>query len=440
VGLILLAFYSPWLLLFDGIIIVFFLLQIFVFGYGGYQTRSNETTQRYAIAEWLEEIARCETGIKTNGTPTYLVEKTDNLLVDYVKLRRKHFGVLFRQTAALYIFQAMCSAGVLGFGGYLVINRELTLGQLVASLLIVNQVLPALERLVRNMQSVFELLSALGKIGYVEDLPLERKGGETFPKQHQGARVDIRGLSYAYGDSEPVLRSLDLCLQAGERISLFGPNGSGKTTLAKILCGLHEPASGLVQINGVDIRDLDLSSLRKIVALMSDANEIFPGSIIENITLGRSDISHMDVLWALDIVKFSEELSSLPQGLHTELSSGARNLSRGQAQKLLLARAIVKRPQLLILDEAFTAIEEKTKVEILNHIYSADHPWTIIDISHDADSILRSHKLAILAEGKILESGTPDELIRRVNGQLEQLFPQLIQMLRSSGSSSNRQA
>jgi ATP-binding cassette subfamily B protein len=433
VGLILLAFYSPWLLLFDLIVVAFFLLEIFLFGRGGFETRSRETTQRFLIAEWLEELARCESGIKTNGIPTHLIKHTDNLLVDYVKFRRRHFRVLFSQAAALFFFQAFASAGVLGFGGYLVIHRELTMGQLVASLLIVNMVLPALERLVRNMQNVYELLSALGKIGYVEDLPLERKGGETLPKSSQGARLDIRGLRFSYNESDEVLHGLDLSLNPGERISLFGPNGSGKTTLAEILCGLLEPTGGLVQINGIDVRDIDLASLRKTVALMSDANEIFPGSVLENVSLGREDISHMDILWALDLVKFDDELRSLSNGLQTELNSGGRNLSRGQVQKLLLARSIVKRPQLLILDEAFTAIEERIKLEILDRIYSEELKWTVIDISHDADSVLRSDKIVVLSQGKIVESGTPEELIKRVDGRFEHLFPQLVQILRITG-------
>jgi len=430
VGLTVLAFYSPWLLLFDLIVIIFFLLEVYVFGYGGFRTRSDETTQRFLIAEWLEELARCETGIKTNGIPPYLLKETDNLLVDYVKLRRRQFKVLFRQNASLFFFQATLSSGVLGFGGYLVVHRELTMGQLVASLLIVNMVLPGLERLVRNMQNVYELLSALGKIGYVEDLPLERKGGEVLPRSSQGARVDIRGLHFAYNEGNEVLRGLDLSLQPGERISLFGPNGSGKTTLAEILCGLIEPGGGLVQINGIDVRDLDLSSLRKAVTLMNDTNEIFPVSVLENVTLGRTDVSHLDALWSLDVVGFEEELKYLPKGLQTKLTTGGRNLSRGQVQKLLLARAIVKRPQLLILDEAFTAIEERTKLEILDKIYSPDLHWTIIDISHDADSILRSDRIVLLSQGKIVESGTPDQLIQRVDGRLEHLFPQLVQVLR----------
>lgn len=429
VGMLVLAFYSPWLLAFDAVVISFFLLQVFILGFGGYKTRSAETTQRFAIAEWLEEIARCEVGIKTNGIPSYLLEHTDALLVDYLKLRANHFNVLFRQQTGMYFFHAIASAGVLSIGGYLVVHRELTMGQLVSSLLIINMILPGLERLVRNLQNVYELLSALGKIGYVEDLPLERRGGLDLPYSQAGAEIKIKGLRFSYSEKSPVLSGLDLDIGAGERISLFGHNGSGKTSLAKILCGLVEAQEGLVSINGVDIRDLDLASLRKSVALVSDANEIFPGTIIENLSLGRAEISHTDILWALELVRF-DELDKLADGLSTKLGSAGKNLSRGQVQKLLLARAIVKRPQLIIFDEAFTAIEEKAKLEILDRIYSSEQKWTIIDISHDADSIMRSDRIVLLSQGKIVESGSTEELIKRVDGMLEELFPQLVHLLR----------
>ena len=431
VGLIVLGIYSPWLLVFDLIVIGFFLFEVFVLGFGGYQTRSNETTQRFRLAEWLEELARCESGIKSNGIPAYLLKHADTLLVEYIKRRRTHFNVLFRQAAGLFFFQSLASSGVLLFGGSLVVNRQLTLGQLVASLLIVNMVLPGLERVVRNLQNVYELLSALGKIGHVEDLPMERTGGEKLPKSNQGIRVDIRGLRFAYKEGVDVLNGVDMSVGAGERISLFGPNGSGKTTLAEILCGLCDPASGLVQINGMDVRDLELHSLRQSVALMSDANEIFPGTIVQNVTLGRAEISHADVMWALNLVHFDDELIRFPQGLQTELISGGRNLSRGQIQKLSLARAIVKRPQLLIFDEAFTAIEERTKVLILDRIYDPLLSWTIVDISHDADNILRSDRIIVLAQGRVVEQGKPIDLIKRVDGRLEHLFPQLVRILRS---------
>ncbi|MBX9686139.1 MAG: ATP-binding cassette domain-containing protein [Candidatus Obscuribacterales bacterium] len=429
VGMTLLAIYSPWLLAFDLIVIAFFLLEVFVLGFGGFRTRSEETTQRFLIAEWLEELARCESGIKTNGIPAFLLKHTDNLLVDYVKRRRVHFKVLFRQAAGLYFFQALSSAGVLGIGAFLVVHRQLTMGQLVASLLIVNMVVPGLERLIRNLQNIYELLSALGKIGYVEDLPLERRGGEAIVKSGKGAEVNIKSLRFAYPGGAQVIRGLTMNLTAGERISLFGHNATGKTTLAKILCGLVEPGEGIAQINGVDVRDADLDSLRRTVALVSDNNEIFPGSIIDNISLGRPEITYNDVTWALNMVRF-DEFSHLPHGLQTEVGSAGKSLSRGQIQKLLLARAIVKRPDLLIFDEAFTAIEEKSKLEILDNFYAPEQKWTIIDISHDADSITRSDRIFLIDNGVIVESGTPAELIRLVDGKLEELFPQLVRILR----------
>jgi ATP-binding cassette subfamily B protein len=186
---------------------------------------------------------------------------------------------------------------------------------------------------------------------------------------------------------------------------------------------------GLVEIDGVDVRDVDLQSLRKVVSMVSDNNEIFPGTITENVCMGRPEISHSDLMWALDMVRFTE-LSHFADGLHTQLGTGGKNLSRGQVQKLLLARAIVKRPRLLIFDEAFTAIEESAKLDILERLYAPEQNWTIIDISHDADSILRSDRIVMMDQGTIVESGTPQELIKRVDGRLERLFPQLVHILR----------
>jgi ATP-binding cassette subfamily B protein len=430
VGLLLLAIYSPWLVIFDLLVIGFFLCEVFLLGKRGYETRSNETTQRFIIAEWLEVLARCETELKLHGIPSYILKQTDKLLVDYVKLRRLQFNVLFSQATGLFFFQSIMSAAVLGFGGWLVIDRELTMGQLVASLLIVNIILPALERLVRNLQNIYELLSALGKIGYVEDLPLERIGGVHLLRTG-GVAIRIHNLRFSY-DKGQVLRGLDLSIPAGERVSLFGPNGSGKTTLACILCGLLDPNGGMVQLNGFDIRDVDLLELRNAISMVSDTNSIFHGTLIENITLGRSDINHEDILWALDMVKFEEELESLSDGLQTQLVNGGRNLSRGQIQKLLLARAIVVRPDLLILDEAFTGIEERSKVQILDNIYLPELPWTIIDISHDADTLLRCSQVFVLANGKIVETGSPAELINKSGGEMAALFPQLIALLKGN--------
>ncbi len=219
-------------------------------------------------------------------------------------------------------FRHFAAAGVLGIGGWLVIESQLALGQLVAAQLLVTQMLPAIERLIRHLQTLYELLSALGKIGYLEDLPLERTGGNDCVATGSGASINIQGLHVDYGQKNNVIDGLNLQLSAGERISLMGPNASGKSTLAFVLSGLIEPSSGLVQINGMDVRDIKYDSLRSIVSLVTDANEIFEGTIETNVTFGRNEITHADMLWALKLVDFDEELVGMRDGLKTQLLSG----------------------------------------------------------------------------------------------------------------------
>lgn len=430
IGLTLMALYSPYLLAFVLIVIGFILCEVFLLGFGGYKTRSNETSKRYLVAEWLEELGRCETSIKLNRFPLHILQRTDELVFDYTGARRQHFNVLFRQASGLALFQAFAAAGVLGIGGWLVIERQLALGQLVAAQLLVTQMLPAIERLIRHLQTLYELLSALGKIGYVEDLPLERAEGSDCKVAQGGASLNIQGLKVDYGQKSNVINNMNLQLKPGERISLMGPNASGKSTLAFVLSGLIEPSSGLVQINGMDVRDINYESLRSIVSLVTDSNEIFEGTIETNVTFERSEIKHEDMLWALRMVDFEEELVGMRDGLKTQLLSGGRNLSRGQAQKLLIARAIAQKPKLLILDEAFTGIEERSKMQILDRLFSADMPWTIIDISQDADTIFHADRMVFLSQGQVVESGSLKELLAQKNSQLEQLFPKLVELIR----------
>ncbi|HYE71774.1 MAG TPA: ABC transporter ATP-binding protein, partial [Blastocatellia bacterium] len=333
--------------------------------------------RKYHVAEWLEELARCHRGFKMNSALAFSVERADTLVMDYVKARKQHFRVLFRQAAGNYLFRAIASAGVLAIGGYLVIERQMTLGQLVAAELVVIVVLEALEKLIRMLETVYDLLTSVDKVGHVTDLPVERSGGRPLPVANSGASITCRGVRFSYFRGAEVLSNLSLHVKAGEHVSLVGESGAGKSTLASLLCGLQEPTHGIVQINGMDVREADLESLRHAVALVSDTNEIFEGTVEENILLGRTHIPYEYVQWALEATRLSEELTRFPEGLQTRLLGEGRNLSRGQIQRLLIARAIVGRPRLLILDEAFTGIDEKDKLEILDELYSSANDWTI---------------------------------------------------------------
>lgn len=424
-GLFVLAFYSPYLLAFDFFIIVMMVVLVGLLGIGGLSSSIRESYAKYHVADWLEELTRCHLGFKLNAVPAFPLQRADELVLEYVQARRQHFRVVFRQALGNALFRALASAGVLAIGGWLVINRQMTLGQVVAAEILVVGVLEGLDKLIRLLESGYDLLTSLDKVGHLTDLPVERQEGQLLPHVSGGARVVCRKVHFSYDTQREILSGLDLQLEPGARVSLVGESGVGKSTLAALLCGLLEPAQGLVQINGIDVRDVQLESLRHAVGLVNDANEIFAGTIEENILLGRHYITHDNLQWALEFTHLTDELAKFPQGLKTKLTTEGRNLSRGQMQRLLIARAIVARPSLLILDEGFTGIDEKDKLDILDELYNQKYGWTIIDISHDPEVVTRSEMVHVMGQGRIIETGNPATLIRQRDSAFRTLFPSL---------------
>lgn len=424
-ALLLMSFYSPYLLAFAVFLILFIAFVVGVMGIGGLKTSIEESYSKYYVADWLEELVRCQRSFKMSANNVFAMEKADGLVADYVIARREHFRVLFRQAFGNYLFRAIASAGVLAIGGWLVINRQMTLGQIVAAEIVVVGALEGLEKIIRLLENYYDLLTGLDKIGHLVDLPAERSSGRDLPVNSRGARVTCRRVRFAYEHRAEVLSNLDLEIDSGEHVSLVGQSGVGKSTLAMLLCGLHEANHGLVQINGMDLRDANLESLRQSVGLVSDDNEVFAGTIEENILLGRENLTHEDLQWAIEFARLTDDLAELPDGLRTRLVSEGRNLSRGQIQRLLIARAVAGRPQLLILDEGFTGVDENDKLIILEELFNPDYNWTIINISHDPEIVVRSKTIHVLAGGRIVQSGSPSELTQLRESEFTRLFPTL---------------
>jgi ATP-binding cassette subfamily B protein len=323
------------------------------------------------------------------------------------------------------------ATGVLAIGGWLVINRQLTLGQLVASEVIIVLVLSAMEKLVNSFPTYFDLLSALDKVGYLNDLPIDEQPEVKLADDdelisQEKIKVDCNNLSFTYPNGLKVLDELKISIEAGSRVSLVGASGAGKTTLALIICGILKPDKGLIHFNGVDVNQLSTDQVHLLTSFVSDQNDIIEGTVLENITLGRPDVGLKDVQWALETACLSEEVANLSQGLSTQIISSGQNLSRGQIQRLMIARAIVDKPRLLILDECFTGVDGATRSKVLENLLSKEHPWTMLDISHDPELVLQTEKTYILSKGKIIAIGSPLELLTKNDPEFIKLFPSLI--------------
>jgi ABC-type bacteriocin/lantibiotic exporter with double-glycine peptidase domain len=434
-GLAILGFYNPSLLLLDLLLIVGLLSSTILFGSGGLRTSLKESKEKYAVADWLEDIARCSVSLKVHGNREYLEHRADKTIVRYLTERRAHFKVFMRQAGAFYFFQAFAQAVALAGGGWQVISGNLSLGQLVAAQIIIATVLAAMEKLVRQSDQFFDLLTGLDKVGHVTDIATERSGGSdlAFPAEPSGLDVNCRNIRFSYRENTPILDGLNMRLRNGERVSLVGASGAGKSTLGLLLCGLDEPSHGTIEFDNAEIRGLSLDSIRSHVSMIGYENELFDGTIEENIIVGRKGISPSDVSWALDIAQLQDDVANMPEGVLTKVISMGKNLSRGQIQRLLIARAVVGHPRLLILDEAFTGIDEKQTMTILDAIFDPSNTWTIIDISHDTEVIIRTEMVYVLADGVIKQQGAIMDLARDVQGEFATLFPILSRVIRNGG-------
>jgi ATP-binding cassette subfamily B protein len=327
------------------------------------------------------------------------------------------------------VFRAAATVGVLGIGGALVLSNQLTIGELVAAELVVIAMLGAIEKLIEQFEYHYDLFTAIDKISHLTDRPLEAVGGESASQFDGAISVEFSHVEFGYTPGRKVLSDVTLAIEKGSRISLVGASGSGKSTFASLLLGLYEPSRGLIKIGGQDISRLSLQSLRNTVGIVLEANELFDGSIEENIAMGR-DFTYDQLVWALKTAQLYDEVHSLPHGLKTQLTPMGQNFSIGMRRRIMFARAIIGKPNILILDEAFGGLEESMKLDLIRSLY-CEKCWTIIDIAHDADLIRRSEMIYVLKDGKIMENAPPFELSIRENTLFEKLFPELVRQTRS---------
>jgi ABC-type bacteriocin/lantibiotic exporter with double-glycine peptidase domain len=377
VGMILLAVYHPWLLAFDVLLLVFILIVLWPLGTGAILTSVKESKAKYDLVAWLEEIARHQIAFKTSCGTALALSKTDHYVVDYLTHRGKHFRILMRQTIGCYILQALASAVLLGVGGWLVISRQLTLGQLVAAELVVALVVSGFTKFGKHLETYYDLMAALDKLGYLTDLPLERTEGESLPDESGPVTVGFSGIK----------------IVAGARVGLVGSTGAGKSTLLDALYGLRTPIEGVVEFDGRDLRDVKLGDLRSQISLVREP-QIFDGTILENLRLGSDALDSQGARLALEQVGLLKRVTGLPDGLHTQLSTGGAPLSHGQRVQLEIARALVHKPRLMVLDECLEALDDlPERGMLLDHLFDKKAPWTLIVATQSADILSRCSRV-----------------------------------------------
>ena len=378
-GLILLSLYHPYFIVF-GFLLFLLLYFIFKFSYkSGLETSLKESKFKYKVAGWLQEMARNNFSFKNNLNYNYGLQKNNNLVGDYLNYREKHFKIIQRQFSQLIIFKIIITASLLSIGGFLVLSQQMNIGQFVAAEIIILLVINSVEKIILGLETFYDVLTSIEKIGQITDLELEDETEFKSETCYNKITLETEDLSFKFSDStKEILHGLTLKIEQGERIAIYGANGSGKTTFIRILSGLLQPTSGSLYINDDTFRKINLKQYHSQIGSIIHGETPFEGTLLENITFNDPSLSSEDLRWAIDGVQLTSFIKSLPKGLDTRIFPEGKQLSSSNAQKVLLARSIIHKPKILFYEDPTDVMDENIAKEIIDFITLDKHKWTII--------------------------------------------------------------
>ncbi|MCR9289250.1 MAG: ATP-binding cassette domain-containing protein [Bacteroidetes bacterium] len=412
-GLILLSLYHPFFVFF-GLILIIILAGMFWFtGKRGLKSSLIESKYKYQVAHWLEELGRAMSIFKLSGGCDLPIKRTNNLVSNYMDARKSHFRVLLVQYGSVVLFKTTITAALLFLGSVLVIRNQITIGQFVAAEIIVLLIMNSAEKLILGMENIYDVLTALDKIGFVTDLPLESDTGIAFDLIHaeKGVKVELDKVTFQFSDSDkPTLKDVSLKIDAGERVCIAGYNGSGKSTLIQLLEGLYSNFEGMITYNGVPMRTINLESLRKDIGSLNTRDEIFNGSVIENINLGNDSVSLKEIIQISKEIGLHDLINRLPEGYHTELLAGGINVPGSTRTKIMLTRIFISQPDLLVLENFLPRIEQMEKEHLMDFLTDQSKSWTMVAVSNNPNFAAKCDRVIILKNGEVLTEGKFEDL------------------------------
>lgn len=381
-GLILLAVYSPYFIIL-GFALAIILWVIFkITGPKGLSTSLKESKHKYSLAHWLEEIARVNRSFKMFSNNRFHLNKTDDIVEGYLVSREKHFQVLISQFSLFIGFKVVVAAGLLLLGGYLVFQERMNIGQFVAAEIIIILIINSVEKVLRTIDTIYDVLTALDKIGYVTDLQLDKDGGKAvLPTEQQGLSLKAKQIVFGFPDKKnKIFDELSFEINPNDKVALTGKTGSGKSLLLQILAGIHDLEDGELYIDDIPFSNYKRDRLYENFGVALPTNQIFEGTFKENILLGRN-IPDKELSEILKLLKLDEYLIHQPQGIDSHVVSGGRRLPRSIIQKLQIARIIIGKPKLLLMEDPVQFIEEEEKKRIIDHIMDNQRNWTVLVVS-----------------------------------------------------------
>ncbi len=398
-GLILLSFYHPVFIAFGAFVLILLMLLLRLTSNKGFVTSMEASDYKYKTAGWLQEIARCAKTFKYSKGSNLHLRNTDELISGYLDSRTAHFKILNTQYWSLVGFKVLIVATMLIAGTWLLLNQQINIGQFIASDIVILLIMSSVEKLIGTMDNVYESLTSIEKLSKIVDSQTEETGNLSFGAG-KNSTISFSKVGFVYPNGNVGLRDVSFEIANDKLVCIKGESGSGRTTITRLLTGAYTDFTGNILINNIPINNYKLDELRKHTGVMFIGQDIFKGTILENLTMGNENISIDEITYLADKTGFTEYIIANRNGYDTTLDPTGIKLSNYVIQNIKLMRALLGKPCLLLLEEPLQHLNEDRKRQMMDYLKNESNA-TIVLISNNK-AILQQADLVLNLEGGTL--------------------------------------
>lgn len=380
-GLLLLSFYHPVFISFGFILTGLVFAMLYFSGSKGLKSSIEESDYKYKVASWLQELARVISFFKLSSKSSFHLQKTDKYLSGYLHARTSHFKVLMFQYWTIIGFKILITASMLIVGSVLLINQQINIGQFIGAEIVILLIINSVEKLIVNLDNVYDVLTATEKLSKLTEKPIEFKGGKQLLNQSKATTIRINQLNFQYSPNFKPIYISSFSVNSGSKVAIVGAEGSGKSTLLKLLSNQFFDYEGGIFINDISLKEFNVQDYRNTIGYLSEQKDIFEGTLLENIAIGNQDLSIKSIVKMGNIVGFNEFIEQSPNGLDTIVNTTGKGLSRNIILKILLMRTLLKESPLMLLDEPWLGLETEDAQRIQDYLLNECKNSTVLIVT-----------------------------------------------------------
>jgi ABC-type bacteriocin/lantibiotic exporter with double-glycine peptidase domain len=412
-GLVLLSFYHSFFIFLGFFLLMLLFIVIRFTVKKGFQTSMDESTVKYKIANWLDEISQARMSFKLSGLNFFNLNQTNNLLNNYLSAREKHFKVLVQQYGFLILFKVLIALFLLVLGGVLVLNQQMNIGQFVAAEIIILLVLNSVEKLILSLEVIYDVMTAIEKIGQITDIPIESESGVSFDGMNETITIDISNVSHSFhGFQNPILSDVSFNIKSGEKICFVTDSSLSTNALYCLLLGIYDFQKGSISLNGIPVSDLNKFSFRSTIGTVMKQDHFINASIFDNISFGRSEIGMPIVSKIMEELHLNDFLNQTADKFNSIINPELNTIPADVAQRMLIARALASNPKLLLMEDPTSGMNSEQATFISEKIKNLEN-ITMLLTSFDEEILKVVDRVIEIKAGKIVFEGSYKELKNR---------------------------